>query len=75
MPQARAAAIDSQYLNGHHGRHETSVARSRTPEDALAQIEQMPSDQRAEVSPVWLSAGAVRERGRVDARVLDGGSS
>jgi RimJ/RimL family protein N-acetyltransferase len=27
----------------------------RTPEDALAQIEQMPPDQRAEVSPVWLT--------------------
>jgi RimJ/RimL family protein N-acetyltransferase len=27
----------------------------RTPEDALAQLEQMPPDQRAEVSPVWLA--------------------
>jgi|KBSMisStaDraftv2_1062788.scaffolds.fasta_scaffold1643265_1 RimJ/RimL family protein N-acetyltransferase len=27
----------------------------RSPEAALAQVEQMPSDQRAEVSPVWLA--------------------
>jgi [ribosomal protein S5]-alanine N-acetyltransferase len=27
----------------------------RSPEDALAQIEQMPPDQRAQVSPVWLT--------------------
>ena len=28
MSQARAAAIDSQYLNGHHRRHEAPVARA-----------------------------------------------